>query len=187
MTQRPARLVVVVGPSGAGKDTVLRWVAAHEALRQGPPRLRIARRTVTRDAGDASESHEAVGMERFEALLREGAFALHWSANDLRYGIRHEELQPLAAGLDVLVNGSRAHLRLARLQYPTLFAVAVASPPELLRGRLLARGREQAGGIEARLRRNAAVEGFAVDAEVLNDATPEDAGRRLLAALGLEA
>lgn len=176
------RLIYLIGPSGAGKDTVLRWVAEH------PPRtgrLHVARRTITR-ADDPTEAHEAVTAEQFDALSRSGTFALEWDANGLRYGIRREQLAPLADGQDVIVNGSRGHLEQARHAFPGLFAVQVTTPPEVLRLRLLARGRETPAAVEARLARNAQLPPLAVDAEVVNDATPEQAGRRLLAALGLD-
>ena len=51
------RLLVIVGASGAGKDSVLKgWLSSlpHELA---PHR---ARRTITRDADDASENHEAI-------------------------------------------------------------------------------------------------------------------------------
>jgi ribose 1,5-bisphosphokinase len=183
MNVRSGRLIYLIGPSGAGKDTVLRWLARHQPQ---PAQLRIARRTITRAADDPAETHEAVTPEEFVALLRAGAFALHWEANGLRYAIRREELLPLADGLSVVVNGSRAQLQQTRRLYPDLFAVHLSTPPELLRQRLLARGRETSDMIDTRLTRNAQLSSVDVDAEVLNDDTPERAGLRLLAAFGLQ-
>lgn len=48
----------------------------------------------------------------------EGAFALSWQANGLSYGIPREIDDWLAAGEDVLVNGSRGHLAQTRLRNP---------------------------------------------------------------------
>ncbi len=177
------RLIDLVGASGVGKDTVLRWLAAQPST---PSRVHIARRTITRAADDASEAHEAVSPQRFDALRRTGAFALDWEANGLCYGIRREELSPLEDGLDVIFNGSRGHLAQARRQYPELLVVRLTTPTDVLRARLLARGRESVDMIDARLARNARMPPFDVDAEVVNDSTPEVAGRRLLTVLGLD-
>ena len=176
-----ARLVYLIGPSGAGKDTVLRWLSSHQ-----PPslRLHVARRTVTRPAGDASESHEPVTPAEFAQLLRTGAFALHWEANGLRYGIRREELHALGSGSSVIVNGSRAALYEARRRYPELFVVQVTAGIELLRQRLLMRGREQPEVIESRLSRTALLPMVAVNAVIHNEGTPEQAAMDLIALLG---
>jgi ribose 1,5-bisphosphokinase len=61
----------------------------------------------------------------------------------------------LAAGEDVLVNGSRAHLAQARERYPALLVVLLSVDQAALRQRLLARGRESVADIDARLARNA--------------------------------
>jgi len=54
----------------------------------------------------------------------------------------------------VLVNGSREYLHEARKRYPDLLAVLLQVEPEVLRARLLERGRETPDDIEARLMRN---------------------------------
>lgn len=177
------RLIDLVGASGVGKDTVLRWLAAQPSMAN---RLHIARRTITRPSDETSEAHEAVTPPRFDALRRAGAFVLDWEANGLSYGIRREELLPMEGGRDVIVNGSRGHLEEARRRYPDLFVVRLTTPADVLRTRLLARGRESPEMIEARLARNAQLPPFDVDAEVINDGTPDVAGRRLLAVLGLD-
>ena len=61
----------------------------------------------------------------------------------------------LRAGRDVLVNGSRANLRQAMEWYPTLLPVLLTVKDEVLRERLLSRGRETLEQIDARLARNA--------------------------------
>jgi ribose 1,5-bisphosphokinase len=177
VTGSGARLVYLIGPSGAGKDTVLRWLVRHQPQ---PQRLHVARRTITRPADDASELHEAVAPAEFAQLLRAGAFALHWDAHGLRYGIRREALLPLDSGASVLVNGSRAALYEARRRYPDLFVVQMTAEVKLLRQRLLARGREMPEVIEARLSRSALLPVVNVDAVIRNEGTPEQAGRLLI-------
>ncbi|AGI23610.1 phosphonate metabolism protein/1,5-bisphosphokinase PhnN [Pseudomonas sp. ATCC 13867] len=93
--------------------------------------------------------------EEFERLEQAAAFAMSWRANGLYYGIPREIDDWLAAGHDVLVNGSRKYLPRARELYPQLLAVLLRVSPDVLRARLLARGRESLPQVEARLARNA--------------------------------
>ena len=178
------RLVYVVGPSGAGKDSLLQWLVQH------PPkhtRLHLARRTVTRPATAGGEDHEAVDAPAFAALIDAGAFALHWSANGLHYGIRKQEFAPMATGAWVLVSGSRAHLPTAQKSYPGLSAVHVHASAGVLRQRLRARQRESNAEVEARLRRALAFDPPADAFCLTNDQDLESAGQRLKAHLFLPA
>ncbi|HEY9096012.1 MAG TPA: phosphonate metabolism protein/1,5-bisphosphokinase (PRPP-forming) PhnN [Hydrogenophaga sp.] len=145
------RLIYVIGPSGAGKDSVL------QALRQtwpGAAHAHWARRTITRPVQPGGEPHEAVDTAHFEQLRLHQAFALHWQANALHYGIRTTELlTPLAQGHCVFVNGSRGHLPTLLGQWPLATVVHIDAPPEVLAQRLATRGRETPEAIAARLRR----------------------------------
>lgn len=170
------RLVYVVGPSGAGKDSVLGW------MRQqlGPhPAIHWARRTITRPECPGDELHEAVDEAQFLTLRKQAAFALEWQANGLHYGIRQNETAPLEHGNWVIVNGSRGHLDIARDCFAGLTVVHVSASPDALRKRLIARGRESLASVEARIERNARLSPSA-DFHVLNDGTLEDAGRQML-------
>lgn len=181
-TAAPGRLLYVMGPSGAGKDSLLAWL--REQLAPGLP-LRFARRTISRPAAAAGEDHEAATPAAHAALQAAGAFALHWQANGLAYGVRHGELAPLARGAWLLVNGSRAYLPEALARYPALVAVHVTASPAVLRQRLLARGREGASEVEQRVRRALQFEAppGAAGIEVRNDGALGDAGRALWHAL----
>jgi phosphonate metabolism protein PhnN/1,5-bisphosphokinase (PRPP-forming) len=171
------RLVVLVGASGSGKDTVLRWLAQHPGEAPG---LHVARRSIDRPA-EPSEEHEALDGAEFDALLHAGAFALHWRAHGRRYAVRHAELEPLTRGVHVLLNASRAHLARLRARHPDLLLVQLRAPDALLRARLLARGRESAAEIETRLARNARLQATlrGVDFDVVNDTTPQRAALAL--------
>jgi ribose 1,5-bisphosphokinase len=117
--------------------------------------VEIARRVITRSAEAKGEAAHGVSAERFAQLREEGAFAMHWRANGLEYGIPAQVDQWLAQGRSVLVNGSRAYLPVARERYPNLLAVCLEVQPEVLRERLLARGRETPEQVDQRLARNA--------------------------------
>ncbi len=144
-------LIYLVGPSGSGKDSLLQ--AARPALEaQG---CHIVRRVITRSAEAVGEEAEAVSPEQFDRMEADGAFAMSWRANGLAYGIPAQINEWLADGDDVLVNGSRAYLPHARRRYPNLLAILLTVDPDVLRQRLVARGRESLAEIEARLARNA--------------------------------
>ena len=157
------RLIVVVGASGAGKDSVLRgWRAS-----LGAAAPVAARRVITR-APDGSESHEAVTPGDFAGLRGRGLLATWWHAHGLDYGVRRSELAPLADGRWVVLNGSRAHLGALRVQAPGLRVVSVSAPAAVLASRLAARGREDAAARDARLARALAAP-VAADLDLVND------------------
>lgn len=176
------RLVYCMGPSGAGKDSLLDWLRAH--LPQ-PCCVHWAQRTISRAATSGGEAHEGVSPAAFAALRSEHAFALHWQANGMGYGVRHAQLAPLAQGHWVLLNGSRAYLPDALARIPDLVAVHITASPQVLRERLLSRGRETREEVEARVQRALAYTPppGAANLEVHNDGALEDAGQRLLNAL----
>lgn len=177
-----ARLVYFMGPSGAGKDSLLDWLRAQLPT---PCPLHWAQRTISRVAVPAGESHESLSPEAFAALRNAQAFALHWEANGLGYGIRHTQLTPLAQGQWVLLNGSRAYLADALARFPDLVAVHITASPQVLRQRLLSRGRETADQVESRVQRAMAFipPAGVASLEVHNDSTLDDAGKLLLQAL----
>ncbi|VXB26026.1 Ribose 1,5-bisphosphate phosphokinase PhnN [Pseudomonas sp. 8BK] len=144
------RLIYLMGPSGSGKDSLLN--AARERLaEQG---CVTARRIITRSAEAVGEDAIGVSPAEFDQQEAAGAFALSWRANGLAYGIPRQINDWLAAGQDVLVNGSRGYLPKARERYPELLAILLQVDEAALRQRLQARGRESAEQIEARLARS---------------------------------
>ncbi|MCF8147039.1 MAG: phosphonate metabolism protein/1,5-bisphosphokinase (PRPP-forming) PhnN [Sulfuritalea sp.] len=147
------RLIYTVGPSGVGKDSLLNGLRQHVDAMQMRPPLHFAQRTITRNHDKSNEDHEAVNLPLFAKLQEENAFALAWVANGLHYGVRHTELQPKGEGAWVIVNGSRTYLDEARMRFPGLTVLYITAPIELLRQRLLDRGRESAADIEQRLLR----------------------------------
>lgn len=170
-----ARLFAVVGPSGAGKDMLMRMAA------DAVPGLRLARRVITRPSAAGSEEFEGVDLAEFQRRCDAGDFALHWLAHGLHYGIPAREL---AGPGPVLFNASRAVLAEAAARWPGLAVVLVTAPPEVLASRLAGRGREAAGDQQLRLARAKVDLPPGLDVrEVVNDVAPEHALRRFLLAL----
>ena len=172
-------LVAVVGPSGAGKDTLMG--AARDRL-LGDARFVFARRAITRPAEAGGEDHEALSPAEFAARRDAGGFALWWEAHGLLYGIPRAIEAEMAAGRVVIANLSRGVLADADARYQ-LRVLRITAPLPVLTARLLARGREKAADIEARLAREVKLpEGLDV-VTVMNDGPVQAGVEDVLAAL----
>lgn len=146
-------LVYVMGPSGAGKDTLIACVEKMSTGSTEARPLHVARRRITRPAGNDAENHQAVTETEFAALRDAGAFAMHWESHGLYYGIGREIEGWLAADAVVIVNGSRAYLPQAEEAFPQLVPVLIHVEKNVLRQRLTRRGREPAEAMAKRLAR----------------------------------
>ena len=138
------RTLAIVGPSGVGKDSLIRALAAAE------PRMVWLRRVVTRPA-DPTEPFVPATDEAFDAMIPN--FVLHWAAHGLRYGVPRSEIAALGAGETGLVNLSRGVLGRAAEVLPRLAVLSVTAPASVLAERLSRRGRETRADIAARLAR----------------------------------
>ena len=147
-------LIVILGPSGAGKDTLMERVAAD--LR-GDSHVLFVRRVVTRPSLAGAEDHDSLSEAEFDKALDEGKFCFSWSANGLRYGLPRQMADHLAAGGLAVVNGSRGAFSAMQQVFGQARAVEVTADRATLKARLLARQRESASEIEARLDRAAAL------------------------------
>jgi ribose 1,5-bisphosphokinase len=173
----PGRLVLVVGPSGAGKDTLIEL--SRQALRENPSVV-FPRRVVTRAAA-AAEAHDTMGDDAFDRAVRAGAFALTWDAHDLRYGVPASIDGDIRAGRTVVCNVSRAIIEPARRRYANAVVALVTAPPEVLATRLAARGRD--GDIAQRLARGPAFADLEADCVITNIGAPEAGAAALMTAI----
>ncbi|WP_347557246.1 phosphonate metabolism protein/1,5-bisphosphokinase (PRPP-forming) PhnN [Robbsia sp. KACC 23696] len=175
---RRGALVYLMGASGSGKDSVLRWLGAQW---QESDRIVAAHRYLTRES-DANEAGVTLSDAEFERRMQLGFFAMHWRSHDVYYGVGIELDAWRAAGLTVIVNGSRDYLPQACARYPDLYAIELTVDPEVLAARLRQRGRESGAAIAARLARGA--QQFAVPdgcrvVRLRNDGALEDAGEAI--------
>jgi ribose 1,5-bisphosphokinase len=141
-------LVLVVGPSGVGKDSLITY---SRSRLEGNAPVRFPQRVITRVAGDDSEDHQPLSETAFQRHAKEGAFALHWRAHGLAYGIPLSITHDLAEGRHVVVNVSRSIVEEARRLFSPLLVVSVHATPDALMARLHGRQRESAEEIRARL------------------------------------
>nr|WP_077548530.1 phosphonate metabolism protein/1,5-bisphosphokinase (PRPP-forming) PhnN [Pseudorhizobium flavum]CAD6595616.1 phosphonate metabolism protein/1,5-bisphosphokinase (PRPP-forming) PhnN [Pseudorhizobium flavum] len=145
------RLIVVVGPSGAGKDTLMSYAAQHLKER---PEVVFVRRVITRDGGSGGEDHDAVSDAAFRRMSQSGGFAVWWEAHGLCYGIPIETRHQIDLGHVVVANGSRAALPHFSAAFPAMTVINVTARPEVLATRLESRGRETRDEILRRLQRS---------------------------------
>ncbi|ORE91961.1 nucleoside phosphorylase [Stappia sp. 22II-S9-Z10] len=174
-------LVLVVGPSGVGKDSLI------DGARPRLPAslFHFARRVVTRPREAGGEDHEPMTLADFEAAEAGEAFAVTWGAHGLRYGIRHAALAPLRDGRNVIVNASRQSLAAFAAIAGRVVVVSVTAPPAIVRARLEARGREDAAEVAERLGRQVPLVGAQNIAVIDNGgALAEGVGRFVAAVLG---
>jgi len=172
-------LILIVGPSGAGKDTLMNGARAALA---DDPRFRFVRRVITRPGDMGEEAHESVAEQAFELRREAGDFALTWRAHGLHYGVPADISMDLARGRVVIVNVSRAVVGEAASRFPTSI-IEVTAPVNDLARRLAARGRDDAVDVARRLSRATELP-LPVDRQtVMNDGTIEAGVRKLLAAI----
>ncbi|WP_090215673.1 phosphonate metabolism protein/1,5-bisphosphokinase (PRPP-forming) PhnN [Epibacterium ulvae] len=130
-------VIAVVGPSGVGKDSLML------ALAQAEPRLSLLKRVITRTPDAGGEEYQAVSEAVFQDLQETGAFALHWQAHGLYYGLPAADLQrQRCEGGGVLVNFSRAVLLEAQALFDPFVVFSVTATPDVLAARLKMRDRE---------------------------------------------
>jgi ribose 1,5-bisphosphokinase len=166
-------LVYVMGPSGAGKDSVMN--RARTLLPSRAP-VFFAHRYITRPADIGGENHVALSQAEFLLRREHGLFAFDWEAHGNRYGIGCEIEAWRKAGLTVVVSGSREHFLNASGLDADTHPVLITAPAERLAERLEARGREDSAAAARRLGRG---EAYTVDdarlVTIMNDGALETA------------
>jgi ribose 1,5-bisphosphokinase len=177
---RHGTFVAVVGPSGAGKDSLI--TAARLSLAEDP-RFVFARRLITR-AADASEAHDSMDAEQFAALESVGGFALSWHANGLGYALPLCLSEAYAEGRVIVANLSREIIPVLRGRFASTLVIHVTARVETLRARIAQRGREGEAERELRIARSMLLEGsIRADIRISNDGNLEEAAAQFRAVL----
>ena len=173
----------VVGPSGAGKDSLLSSV---QPLLP-PGQFIFARRVITREAVAHTEDHDSCSEAEFLAREKNGDFLITWQAHGLMYGLPASLLDAIASGIHVIANGSRNMIEPLQRQVPSLKVIEVNAPLDVLRARLNSRSRETPEEIERRLQRaSLALPSGVPSVRVMNDLSLDIGVSRLKAALLLD-
>ncbi len=173
-------LIALVGPSGAGKDSLISGARRHFGRFAG---IGFVRRIITRDP-DLNEDHEPVTPERFRQLEASGGFALTWRANGLSYGLPASILADLADGKVLVANVSRDAIARLKETFPRVLIVHVTASADILGERLARRSRETEDDQRARLARALLLD-LAVEADIRieNNGTLASAEQRFIALL----
>ena len=172
----PGRFVLVVGPSGAGKDTL---IAGAKASCNKDPTIVFPRRVVTRPASDA-EDHDSLNDAVFDDAVKNGDFAFWWQAHGLKYGTPRTVDYDVRAGRTVVCNVSRGIVADVRARYARVDVVLVTAPTEVLTPRLSGRSRNTDGSLTERIKRNDAFIGFRANHVIENISAPSAAMQQLL-------
>jgi ribose 1,5-bisphosphokinase len=171
----PGRLVLVVGPSGAGKDTLLGLAKIASA---GDRNIVFPRRAVTREASQA-EDNEQLSPDAFRQAVARGEFATHWEAHGHHYGLPRTIEDDVREGRTVVVNVSRTVVDALRRAYADVVVIGVTAPPEILAERLAIRARGSDGKIGQRLGRTVDETG-APDITIHNVGNAQEHAERLV-------
>lgn len=172
----PGRLVLVVGPSGAGKDTLLRLAQAACTDDQS---VVFPRRVVTRESS-AAEDNIAISPDEFRRGIDHGDFAVHWEAHGHSYALPLDINDDIRAGRAVVVNVSRTVIAALRQAYANVVVVAITAPPDVLAQRLAARARHSDGNIADRLSRSVEDVSAQADVTILNAGSADYHSRQLV-------
>lgn len=138
------KIVLIVGPSGVGKDTLLRKLKSRVNID-----INFVNRYITR-LPDKNESNYYLDDYAFELLKHNGLFISTWSAHDNLYGIAKNSIQN---GLNI-ISISRSKIRDFENYIDNVYTINITVPKDILRHRLETRGRENSLEIEKRLNRS---------------------------------
>jgi ribose 1,5-bisphosphokinase len=170
------RFMLVVGPSGAGKDTV---IGGAKAACRGDPSIVFPRRAVTRPVTEA-EDHDSLSDSDFDRAVKNGMFVFWWEAHGLKYGIPRSTENDIRAGRTVVCNTSRGIVADVRTRYARVDAVLVTAPADILAARLAGRSRGTDGPLAQRIERNASFKDFRADYVIENIGAADAAVKNLL-------
>jgi len=175
----PGALVLVCGPSGAGKDSLLSRV---QEMNRDRTDIVFPRRVVTRLISEA-EDHDSATPDEFDSTLARGGFAFWWSAHGLQYGLPAQIDDQIAEGRCVVCNVSRTIIAELRDRYQRVVSILVTAPYDILAARLAMRGRATDGNLSDRIARSAAFGEFRADVIIDNSGAIEEGAGKLQDAL----
>ncbi len=181
MNKKPKRgsLFLLIGNSGSGKDSLIRWALQNWPKNKVPPL--VPTRVITRPPSPETEEFKSVSEAEFQKLAETGAFSMQWKSYDIHYGIPKEIETALAQGRSVLVNVSRQIVEEARTKFPNVYVIFVYVPFHITEARIRARAREQGKDLEERIERARQNQTYpSADFVIDNSGNLETAGNQLL-------
>jgi guanylate kinase len=145
-----ARVIVITGPSGVGKGTLIR------GLLQRVPELELSVSATTRSPRPGEEDgsdYHFLSQDEFDHRVRAGDFVEHAGYSGASYGTLRSELERrLRDGVPIVLEIEVQGARQVREAMPEALAVFIAPPSrEALRARLVGRGTDAPEQIERRM------------------------------------
>jgi ribose 1,5-bisphosphokinase len=146
----PGTLILVVGNSGSGKDSIINGVA--EKYPRNLKRFHTVKRYITRPPSETEDNY-FISSKEFNEMSKQGKFALQWHIYGLDYGVSIEIEEWLKKGHIVIINVSRTIINDAKKKYKNLKVVFVDVPFEITFQRVKDRDRESKQRLKERIER----------------------------------
>ena len=146
----PGVLFLVVGNSGAGKDSIISGL-----INKYPSNLKkiyAPKRYITRPTSETEKSISISQLE-FNKMEKDGDYALKWHIYSLDYGIHIEIEDWLKNGHPVIINVSRTVVNEAKEKYKNVKVVFIDVPYEITYQRIKDRKRESEELLNKRIER----------------------------------
>ena len=145
------RLIIISGPSGSGKDTVMQKVLKKH------PEIRFSISSITRDMREGEvqdEKYHFISREEFETAIRSGEMLEYNVYLNNYYGTPKKPVDDaISDGAEIIVEVDINGANNIKKQYPEALGIFVIPPTyEALRTRLTGRGTESAEQIHGRLK-----------------------------------
>jgi phosphonate metabolism protein PhnN/1,5-bisphosphokinase (PRPP-forming) len=135
--QTNGQLFVVVGPSGSGKDTLLKKVI------NKIPNSILVKRYITRKKDIKNEDHYSISIKNFEDKI----------SKKFSYGIPYKEIKKIKQGKKVIFNGSRKILFKIKKKVNNVKIINITASSTIIKRRLVNRAREDKKSIIKRIKR----------------------------------
>ena len=145
--QNNGQLIVVVGPSGSGKDTLLKKVI------NKIPNSILIKRYITRKKDIKNEDHYSISIKNFEDKISKKFFFIYWKAHGFSYGIPFKEIKKIEQGKKVIFNGSRKILFKIKKKVNNVKIINITASSTIIKRRLVNRAREDKKSIIKRIKR----------------------------------
>ena len=153
MPTRNNKIFIITGPSGVGKDTVMRDMQSYNLPLQ---RVTTTTSRPMRAGETQGQPYYFISEQEFSGMIERGEFAEYARVFDSWKGTTHKELAEVANGnLGALLQMDYQGARTILSQYPETKVIVITPPSiEILNERLIRRGDKHKEDLAKRLEQN---------------------------------